>query len=96
MAIAVGQAQGSLAKAVIALSQPNAVFGGKPHQDFAATMVETRVRGQGDPPRLHRGVDRHTGQARGLHRTPRQCRSDGRGEQLFHPVHTDALAPAGQ
>jgi hypothetical protein len=52
--IAIGQAQRSLAQAVIALPQLAAMPGGKLHQDLAAAMVETRVGRERDCLRLHR------------------------------------------
>ena len=38
--IAIGQAQRSLAQAMIALSQLDAVLCGKPHQNLATTVIE--------------------------------------------------------
>ena len=38
--IAIGQAQCSLAQAMIALSQLDAVLCGKPHQNLATTVIE--------------------------------------------------------
>ena len=96
MGIAVRQAQGALAKAVIALPQPDAVSGGKAHQDLTAAMIETRVSREGDRLGLHRGVDCHARKAGGLHRARRQRCVDGGGEQPFHPARTDALAAAGK
>jgi hypothetical protein len=95
MRIAVGQAQHSLAQAVIALPQLDAVLGSQSHH-LAAAVVETRVCRERDRLRLHRGVDCHSLKTGRFNRTHTQRRIDGGGEQPFHPARTDALAPAGQ
>ena len=69
MRIAVGQAQRSLPQAMITLSQFDTVFGRKPHQDLAASVVEARVQREGNRLGLHRGIDGHAFKAGGLHRT---------------------------
>src|ERR1700748_3812216 len=53
MRIAVGQAQRSLAQAMITLSQFDAVLGRKPHQDLAAPVIQARVEREGNRLGLH-------------------------------------------
>jgi hypothetical protein len=94
--VAARQAQCALRQPPIALPQLQPVPGGKPNQDLAAAVVETRVERMCDRLGLHRRVDRHPLEARRLHRAGRQRRLDRGGEQPLHPGRADPLAPARQ